>query len=128
MLQTSVEMVKPGGHGHAGAAHLGQAGAFAAEDVFHLAVAVGRAAAELVNVFFHIVASRSEFSVTISEKSAIVENSVQEVMQQREPVSPDGCVRRVHQHFVEEEIDLGRSEAMRSSCGDIDGLDAAVTR
>ncbi len=67
MLQTSVEMVKPGRHGHARAAHLGQASAFAAEHVFHLAVAVGCAAAKCVNVFFHDC-----LSVTISEKSAIV--------------------------------------------------------
>ncbi len=35
-----------GRHGHARAAHLGQASAFAAENVFHLAVAVGSAAAK----------------------------------------------------------------------------------
>ena len=42
-----------GRYGHSGAAHLGQASAFAAEDIFHLAVAVGLAAAECVNVFLH---------------------------------------------------------------------------
>ena len=36
---------------HAGAAHFREAGAFAAQRVFHRPVAVGRAAAEHVNVF-----------------------------------------------------------------------------
>ena len=53
MLQTSVEMVKPGGTGTPARAHLGQAGAFAAENIFHLAVAIGCAAAEAINVVFH---------------------------------------------------------------------------
>ena len=42
-----------GRHRHAGAAHFREAGAFAAEHVFHLAVAVGRAAAERVDVLLH---------------------------------------------------------------------------
>src|SRR6185369_9882635 len=99
----------------AGVGHLSQAGALAAQDIFHLAVAVGLAAAEKVNVLsrfrlrfrllnlvFHYCAAHVSlplchlykccsavtlqitnfklqisyfFSVTISEKSAIVENS-----------------------------------------------------
>ena len=62
-----------GRHGHAGPAHLGEPGALAAEDVFHLAVAVGCAAAKAINVVFHDFVWSPE--VTISEKSAIVENS-----------------------------------------------------
>jgi len=50
MLQTSVADGEAGGHWQPGATHLGEACAFAAEDVFHLAVAVGRAAAERVYV------------------------------------------------------------------------------
>ncbi len=42
-----------GRHRHAGPAHFGQAGALAAEGVFHLSVAVGRAAAEGVDVLLH---------------------------------------------------------------------------
>ena len=38
------------GHGQPGAGHFGQPGAFAAERIFHRAVAVGRAAAERINV------------------------------------------------------------------------------
>ncbi len=65
-----------GRHGHARAAHLGEAGAFAAEHVLHFAIAVGTTAAERVNVFFHESSYGYDvFSVTISEKSAIVENS-----------------------------------------------------
>ena len=44
-----------GRHGQPGVGHLRQAGAFAAEHVFHLAVAVGRAAAERINVFSALV-------------------------------------------------------------------------
>ena len=40
-------------HGHAGPAHFGQAGAFAAEHIFHLSVAFGGAAAERVYMFCH---------------------------------------------------------------------------
>ena len=61
-----------GRHGHAGSAHFRESGAFAAENIFHLAVAVGCAAAKAINVFFHFWSPE----VTISEKSAIVENSV----------------------------------------------------
>ena len=43
-----------GRNGHAGPAHLREAGAFAAQNVFHLAVAVGCAATERVNVFLHM--------------------------------------------------------------------------
>ena len=39
-----------GRHGQPGVGHFGQAGAFAAQHVFHLAVAVGLAAAKGVNV------------------------------------------------------------------------------
>ena len=46
-----------GRHGHSGAAHLGEPGALAAEDVFHLAVAIGRAAAKAINVVFHFCVS-----------------------------------------------------------------------
>ena len=69
-----------GGNGHARAAHLGQASAFAAENIFHFSIAVGSAAAKCVNVFFHDC-----LSVTISEKSAISENSAR---------SPWSSVRR----------------------------------
>ena len=48
--QASVWMVKPGGTGKPGVGHLGEAGAFAAEFILHLAVAFGLAAAEEVNV------------------------------------------------------------------------------
>src|ERR1700733_13420985 len=59
-----------GRDGNTGAAHLGQASPFAAENVLHFAIAIGSAAAKCVNVFFHDC-----LSVTISEKSAISENS-----------------------------------------------------
>ena len=42
-------------HRQPGARHLGQPGAFAAENVFHRAVAVGRSAAERINVLLIIV-------------------------------------------------------------------------
>ena len=95
-----------GRHGHARAAHLGQAGAFAAENVFHLSVAVGGAAAKCVNVFFHDC-----LSVTISEKSAIVGKLGQQTVEQRQTVPPDVRVGRVDQHLVEEEIDFGAQRA-----------------
>src|SRR5579863_1770359 len=57
-------------YGHARAAHLGQASAFSAEDIFHFAITIGGTTAKRVNVFFHDC-----LSVTISEKSAISENS-----------------------------------------------------
>ena len=67
---------------HAGAAHFGQAGAFAAQRILHLSVAVGRSAAE---TYRRISSSMLLFSsyelVTISEKSAIVENSASKVLQ-----------------------------------------------
>ncbi len=63
-----------GGYGQPGARHLGQTGAFAAENIFHLAVAVGCAAAEGIYVLAHLL-SWDELLVTISEKSAMVENS-----------------------------------------------------
>ena len=42
------------GHRHAGLAHLGEACAFAAQNLFHGSVAVGRASAKRVNVFLHL--------------------------------------------------------------------------
>ena len=53
MLQTSVEMVNPGGTGRSGPRHFREPGAFAAEHIFHFSVAIGRAVAERVHVFFH---------------------------------------------------------------------------
>ena len=50
----------------------------------------------------------------------MVENSVSRSMQQRQPVLPDLRIRRVHQNFVEEQIDLGpqRGDAISASrCG-----------
>ena len=41
--------------GKAGARHLGQPGAFAAEHIFHGSVAVGCSAAERINVFLHLL-------------------------------------------------------------------------
>ena len=67
-------MVKPGRHGQPGARHFSQPGAFAAEHIFHLAVAVGGAAAERINVLAHLYLLMNR-DVTISEKSAMVENS-----------------------------------------------------
>ena len=91
-------------HGQSGVGHFGKASAFAAEVVLHLAVAIGFAAAEEVNVLWRLLAgyvaisvsgrvlcrhdesfSVSEDSldslpsVTISEKSAMVENSFNRV-------------------------------------------------
>ena len=43
------------GHRQTGARHLGEACAFAAEDIFHLAVAVGCAAAEGIYVLAHLL-------------------------------------------------------------------------
>ena len=37
----------------------------------------------------------------------MVENSANSVLQQRQTILPDSRVRRIHQHFVEEQIDLG---------------------
>ena len=91
-----------GRHGQSGVGHLGEAGAFAAQHVFHLAVAVGVAVAEEVNVLNRFCARllssqlpwlvcsllgpllnvwRYEdlVSVTISLKSAMVENSSKSV-------------------------------------------------
>ena len=48
--QASVWMVKPGGTGKPGVGHFGEPGAFAAQFVFHFAVAFGMAVAEEVNV------------------------------------------------------------------------------
>ena len=48
--QASVWMVNPGGTGQSGVGHLGEARAFAAEHIFHLAVAVGLATAEGIDV------------------------------------------------------------------------------
>ncbi len=62
-----------GRHRNTSPAHLGQASALAAENVLHLAIAVGLAGAEAINVVLHDFCSPA---VTISEKSAIVENSV----------------------------------------------------
>ncbi len=64
-------------YGQPGAGHFGQPGALAAERIFHVAVAVGGAAAERINVPAHLVVSfeMSGELVTISEKSAMVENS-----------------------------------------------------
>src|ERR1019366_5739622 len=46
-----------GGHRQAGAGHLRESGALTTQNVFHLAVAVGRAAAEGKNVFAHFVSN-----------------------------------------------------------------------
>ena len=43
-----------GGDGQSGAAHLRESGAFAAENIFHLAVAVGGTAAEGIYVLTHL--------------------------------------------------------------------------
>jgi hypothetical protein len=43
-----------GGHGQAGATHFRESGAFAAENIFHLAVAVGCTAAEGIYVLTHL--------------------------------------------------------------------------
>ena len=56
-------------HGNSGAGHFGKSGAFAAQDIFHGAVAIGVAGSEAINVFSHFCSP----AVTISEKSAIVE-------------------------------------------------------
>ena len=90
-----------GRHGHAGAAHFGEAGALAAENFFHRAVAVGGAAAEGVDVFLHEFFYFWSPEVTISEKSAMRENSVSKSMQQGEPVGANSRVRRIHHHLVE---------------------------
>ena len=104
-----------GRHGHAGPAHLGEAGAFAAEDVFHLAVAVGSAAAKAINVVFIHFCSPE---VTISEKSAIVENSRKHVVQQLSRFVADLRIRRVHHHFVEEPVDAPAAAPRSSSSAD----------
>ena len=44
-----------GGNGESGVGHLGQAGAFAAEFVFHLAVTLGMSVAEEVNIFHGVL-------------------------------------------------------------------------
>ncbi len=71
MLQTSVEMVKPGGTGSF-VRHMGQPGAFSAERFFHRSITIGAVRPELKYVLFHILLLY-EF-VTISEKSANVRN------------------------------------------------------
>jgi hypothetical protein len=49
-VHTSVLIVKPGGYGDPQAAHLGQVGALAAEQILHLGVAVGSRGTEYVYV------------------------------------------------------------------------------
>ena len=61
-----------GRHRNSGARHFREACAFAAEDIFHGAIAIGVAVSKAINVFIHFCSPE----VTISEKSAIVENSV----------------------------------------------------
>ena len=90
-----------GRHGHAGPAHLGEPGALAAEDLLHLAVAVGCAAAKAVNVGLHDYFWSPE--VTISEKSAIVENLRSNSVEKFQAVAPERSDSgRIHHHFVEE--------------------------
>ena len=57
-------------HGHAGLAHFGESRAFAAEDVFHLAVAVGRASAKRVNVFLHFESLSPDFGIRVKLSGA----------------------------------------------------------
>ena len=56
MLQTSVVIVNPGGTGRPRVGHLGEARAFAAEQVLHRAIAVGLAVAEEIHVFLALPA------------------------------------------------------------------------
>ena len=56
MLQTSVEIVNPGGTGSLARRHFRQPGALAAEHVLHLSVAVGGSVAERVDILLHVLA------------------------------------------------------------------------
>ena len=80
---------EPTGDGYARLAHLREASTLATKDVAHFAVTVGGASAERIYVFlcqivclllstwaFMFVTQALGPSVTISEKSAMIENSV----------------------------------------------------
>ena len=106
-----------GRHRHAGLAHLGQAGAFAAERVFHVPVAVGRSAAERVDIFL-MPLMMSPASTCSRDDFRKIRNGGkfgQQAVQQRQPVLPDAFVRRIHQHLVEEQIDFGAQRRDRFS-------------
>ena len=89
MLQTLVEIVIPGAPARRPCTFPVSSSALAAEDILHLSVAVGRSAYKAIHVVLHVsllsLITKNSYDaatscgvpeVTISEKSAMVENSV----------------------------------------------------
>ena len=106
-LQTSVEMVKPGGTGTPALRHLRQAGALAAQRVLHALVAVGRAAAEEVDVL-----GQAQPPSLRDVRDAIEERHGRG--QEAEPVRADLRVLRHHEHVVEEAVDRRAQAGQRA--------------
>ena len=95
-------------HGNARAAHLGKAGAFAAEDIFHLAVAIGVCRRRSYKRNFSFLLSCGNDLREVGDRGKFRKN----IVKQGQAVGADVRVRGVHQHFVEETVDV-RGEATR---------------
>ena len=116
MLQTLVAMVKPGGTGRPGARHFGKPGALAAEHIFHRCRRRRpcRRRTNKHSCSFDSSFDASDELVTISEKSAMVENSASMVcssVSRFRRTAGSGAFTRT---LSKKRSTLGRSEAICS--------------